>query len=225
MKRKWLKTVIEELKQSMRANCTKVRRYQQRNEQFRQNRIFYFDQKKMYAEFNRNEVRLSDVPNAKESRRLLGVIWSAGKGHNQEAEWLKYIKNELGNNKYLPEGVAISVEKVTKQCRKVSNWKAPGKDVVQGYLIKNLSNLHERIAVQTNKILMGDDSLPARMAHGRTVLCQKDPKIGNPVENYRLTTCLPLMKKCMIILKKRNSCQKKKEIQMMKSCNLLIRLY
>ena len=48
----------------MRANCTKVRRYQQRNEQFRQNRIFYFDQKKMYAEFNRNEVRLSDVPNA-----------------------------------------------------------------------------------------------------------------------------------------------------------------
>ena len=225
MKRKWLKTVIEELKQSMRAKGAKVRKYQQRIEQFRRNRIFYFDQKKMYAEFNGNELRLSDVPNAKESKRLLGVIWSAGKGHNQEAEWLKYVKNELGNDKYLQEGVVISVEKVTKQCRKVPNWKAPGKDAVQGYLIKNLSNLHERIAVQTNKILMGDDSLPAWMAHGRTALCQKDPKIGNPVENYRLTTCLPLMKRCMIILKKRNSCQKKKEIQMTKPWNLLIRLY
>ena len=53
VKRKWLKTVIEDLKQSMRAKGAKVRRYQQRIEQFRQNRIFYFDQKKMYAEFNR----------------------------------------------------------------------------------------------------------------------------------------------------------------------------
>ena len=162
----------------------------------------------MYGEFNRNGIRLSDVPNAEKSKRFLGVIWSAGKGYNQEAEWLKYIKNELGNDKHLQEGVVISVEKVTKQCRKVSNWKAPGKDVVQGYLIKNLSNLHERIAVQTNKIFMGDDSLPAWMAHGRTVICQKDPKVSNAVENYGLTTCLPPMKRCMIILKKRNSCQK-----------------
>ena len=203
----------------MRAKGAKVRRYQQRIEQFRQNRIFYFDQKKMYREFNRNGIRLSDVPNAEKSKRFLGVIWSAGKGYNQEAEWLKYIKNELGNDKHLQEGVVISVEKVKKQCRKVSNWKAPGKDVVQGYLIKNLSNLHERIAVQTNKIFMGDDSLPAWMAHGRTVICQKDPKVSNAVENYGLTTCLPLMKRCMIILKKRNSCQKKKEIQMTKPWN------
>ena len=61
------------------------------------------------------------------------------------------------------ERVVISVEKVTKQCRKMPNWKTPGKDGVQGYWIKNLSNLPERIAVQTNKILMEDDSLPAWM--------------------------------------------------------------
>ena len=28
--------------------------------------------------------------------------------------------------------------------------------------------------------------LPAWMTHGRTVLCQKDPRKGNAVENYRL---------------------------------------
>ena len=54
-----------------------------------------------------------------------------------------------------------SVEKVTKQCKKMLNWKSPAKDAVQDYGIKNLSNLYERIAVQTNKILMGDDSLTA----------------------------------------------------------------
>ena len=143
VKRKGLKTVTQELKQRMLAKSAKVRRYQQRIEQLRQNRIFYFEQKKMYAEFNRYGLRLSDVPNAEESKIFWGDIWSVGKGHNREAEWLKDIKNELGKNKHLQERVVISVEKVTKQCSKMPNWKAPGKDGVQGYWIKNLSNLHE----------------------------------------------------------------------------------
>ena len=81
------------------------------------------------------------------------------------------------------------------------NWKAPGKDGVQGYWTKNLRNLHERTAVQTNKILMGADSLPAWMTHGLTVLCQKDPRKGNAItchnHNYRPITCLPLMWKLL----------------------------
>ena len=40
---------------------------------------------------------------------------------------------------------------------------------------------------------MSDDSLPAWMTHGRTVLCQKDPRKSNAVENYQLITFLPLM--------------------------------
>ena len=40
VKRKGLKTVIEELKQRMLAKSAKVKRYDQRIEQFRQNRIF-----------------------------------------------------------------------------------------------------------------------------------------------------------------------------------------
>ena len=64
------------------------------------------------------------------------------------------------------------------------NRKAPGKDGVQGCWAENLSNLHERIAIQTNKILMGDDCLPAWMIHGRTGLCQNNPRKGNAAENY-----------------------------------------
>ena len=115
VKRKRLKTVTEGLKQRMLAKSAKERRYQQRIEQFRQNRIFDFDQKKV-------------------------------------------------------ERVVINVEKAKKQRKMVPNWKSPGKDDLEGYQIKTFSNLHEQIAVQTKKILMEDDSLPAWMAHGRTVL-------------------------------------------------------
>ena len=99
VKRKGLKTVIEKLKQRLLAKSAKVRRYQQRIEQFRQNRIFDFDLKKMYAEFNGDEVRPSDALNAEECKRFWGDLRSTGKGHNREAEWLKDITNELGNIK------------------------------------------------------------------------------------------------------------------------------
>ena len=220
VKRKGLKTVIEELKQRVLAKSAKVSRYQQRIEQFRQNRIFDFDRKKMCAEFNGDGVIPSDVLIAQKSKRFWGEIWSVGKGHKREAEWLKDIKIELESNEHLQERVVISVEKVTKQCRKMPNWKAPGKDGVQGYWIKNRSNLYERNAVQTNKILIGDDSLPVWMTHGRTVLCQKDPRKGNAVENYRPITCLPLIWKFLTgriaeemydYLEQEQSCQKNKK--------------
>ena len=57
VKRQELNTVTEELRQSLVVKSTKVKRYQQKNEQFKQNRIFYFDQKKMYAELNGDDVR------------------------------------------------------------------------------------------------------------------------------------------------------------------------
>ena len=95
VKRKGLKTVIEELKQRLLTKSAKVGRYQQRIEQFRQNGIFDFDQKNMYAEFNGDGLRPNDVPNVEESKRFWSNLWSVGKGHNREAEWLKDIKNEL----------------------------------------------------------------------------------------------------------------------------------
>ena len=51
----------------MLPKSAKVRRYQQRMKEFRQNRIIDFDQKKMYAEFNGDGLRLNDASNAEKS--------------------------------------------------------------------------------------------------------------------------------------------------------------
>ena len=80
VKRKGLKTVIEELKQRLLAKSAKVRRYQQRIEQFGQNRIFDFDLKTMYAEFNGDEVRPSDAPNAQERKDFGAILGAPEKG-------------------------------------------------------------------------------------------------------------------------------------------------
>ena len=82
---------------------------------------------------------------------------------------------------------------VLLQSKKIPNWKAPGPDGVQGYWIKKLTSLHERIAEQTNDMINNGVQIPEWMTSGRTVLCQKDPKKGNAVDNYRPISCLPLM--------------------------------
>ena len=60
-----------------------------------------------------------------------------------------------------------------------------------------MTNMHERIAEQLNRILIGENDLPGWMTYGHTILCQKDVSKGNAVENYRQITCLPLMWKLL----------------------------
>ena len=42
-------------------------------------------------------------------------------------------ERERVNDKRPQEKVSISDEKIKKQCRKIQNWKVPGRDSVQGY--------------------------------------------------------------------------------------------
>ena len=79
--------MFEELKQRMLAKITKVKRYEQRIEQFRQNRISVLNQKKIYMELNMNGIRFNDLPNAEECTKFWGDIWSVRKEHNREEEW------------------------------------------------------------------------------------------------------------------------------------------
>ena len=91
----------------------------------------------------------------------------------------------------------MTLNLVRSQCRKLPNWKAPGPDGVQGYWLKKLSSLHERIAGQVNDMINGNVEVPDWLTKGRTVLCQKDSSKGNDVGNFRPISCLPLMWKLM----------------------------
>ena len=79
VRKKGLKTVIEELKQRMTAKSAKIRRFEQRIEQLRQNRLFEVDQKRIYTQFNGGRERSIDVPNIEESKKFWGNIWSIRK--------------------------------------------------------------------------------------------------------------------------------------------------
>ena len=78
----------------------------------------------------------------------------------------------------------------------VPNWKAPGPDAVQGFWIKNLTNLHSKLAHYLNECLETAHT-PCWMTTGRTVLIQKDRSKGRAAGNYRPITCLPIIWKLL----------------------------
>ena len=63
---------------------------------------------------------------------------------------------KVENNYEKQEYLVITKDMASKQSRKIPNWKAPGRDRVQGFWIKKLTNLYERTAFQLNKILNGN---------------------------------------------------------------------
>ena len=91
-----LGVVIEELKQGIVAIAAQVRRYQERVDRFRENRVFQNNQGQFYRELNQEGERCDDdQPNAEESKKFWGDIWSQSVDHNRDAKWLKDLQSEV----------------------------------------------------------------------------------------------------------------------------------
>ena len=113
------------------------------------------------------------TPDAAESERFWSTIWGNEAQHNRDAQWLKDLREEC--DKVNQQDIAITLEMVTERVKKIPNWKAPGPDGVQGYWLKKLTSLHDRIAEQMNELVSNRAPLPVWITTGRTVLCQNHP--------------------------------------------------
>ncbi|XP_063599561.1 uncharacterized protein LOC134775881 [Penaeus indicus] len=195
VKKKGTKVAIEELKQRVQAKAAKVKRYENRINQYRQNRMFQSNQKGLFEELEGNISNETVVPDAEESRKFWNNIWGKSTKRNTEAEWLQDLKDEY-TNKPKQADIVINKKMLDNQMRKMPNWKAPGPHGLQGFWLKNFTSLRERICQQLNECL-GEREVPKWMTKGRTVLIMKDKEKGRDVKNFRPVTCLPLMWKLL----------------------------
>ena len=97
VKKKGINLVIEELKQRLIAKKTKVKRYEQRISQFRQNQLFQVNQKQVYKDLNEEKQGDRIIPNSEDSIKFWGDIWSIRKEHNQHTDWLKSCRRQFEN--------------------------------------------------------------------------------------------------------------------------------
>jgi len=82
---------------------------------------------------------------------------------------------------------------VAESLRTTLNWKAPGRDQIANFWLKQLTATHKHIAALCNK-LIEEDQIPEWLMTGVTFLIPKNENIENP-KNYRPVTCLPTIYK------------------------------
>ena len=193
LKAKGFNTVTEELRQRIAAKSSKIRRYLNRIKQFQDNRRFKSNQGRFFKDINGGQEK-TIPPNPEEAIQFWNGIWGNNVRHNEEAEW---IKNQKGKSSAArQENVTITLADVKDKVKKVPSWKAPGPDEIQGYWIKNFTELHSKIADRLEQCLQGGE-VPDWLVEGRTILIMKDPAKGNDAGNYRPIACLNLLWKLL----------------------------
>ena len=188
--------VVEELKMKIRAGSCKVRYYVERKLGLHQNNLFRNDQSRLFKELDGDEKGDDDdAPDGKEATEFWSGIWSSPGTHNKDVAWLKRVKDKLKSVKKQGK-VKVTIEDVVEVIKRMSNWKAPGPDGVQGFWFKKFRNLHPAIRVYLEECVESGN-VPDWLVKGRTVLIMKDRKKGKVASNYRPIACLPLMWKLL----------------------------
>ena len=188
-------TVTEELKQRIKAKSSRIKKYEERNNQYTQNRLFQTNQKLLFEKIEGIE-RKNDVrPDAEESKTFWSNIWSKDVMHNRDAGWIKEVEKQVEKVKKQRD-IQVTLHSMQKQLRRVPKWKACGPDMVHGYWLKGFTKLHPLISIQLNECISTGET-PGWMTKGRTCLILKDAQKGNDVTNFRPITCLPLMWKIL----------------------------
>ena len=108
------------MKQRITAIAAKVRRYQERVDSYRQNRIFEHNQRQFYRELYQEEERCDDdQPVAEESKEFWGIIWSQSADHKKDAKWLQDLRSEINVKKQ--EKMDITTESLKKILGRMPN--------------------------------------------------------------------------------------------------------
>jgi len=131
---------------------------------------------------------VNNAPGREEVENFWRKIYGKKVQHNGEVGW---IKNRYQQNPSM-EWSPICVKDVAEALRTL-NWKAPGRDQIPNFLLKQLTATHRHTAAIFNK-LMKENQIPEWLTAGVTFLIPKNETTENP-KNYRPVTFLPTMYK------------------------------
>ena len=88
----------------------------------------------------------------KNRKQFWGNIWSQPAYHKKDVNWLQNLRIEVNVKK--EEKIDTITGSLKKILGRMLNWKSPDPELVQGFLLKTLSSLHERVKLQLKECLV-----------------------------------------------------------------------
>lgn len=135
---------LSRLEQVCRNECSRLRIKNQLWRKYNQ-----YNQRQFYKEIDDPQGSEQPTPDADEAREFWSNIWDQPVEHRRDAGWLNDLK---GETQVEQDDLSIDIEKLRVILRKIPNWKAPGPDNVQGFWLKSVKKLHERIVMHAARI-------------------------------------------------------------------------
>ena len=89
----------EELKQRTKAKAATLKRYKNRVNQYRQNRLLQSNQSKFYQELDGKSHEENIIPNNEKTREFWSGIWEKNIKQNENADWIQKVAEEMHGNK------------------------------------------------------------------------------------------------------------------------------
>jgi hypothetical protein len=170
----------------LQAKAPRTGRYEKRDTQCSQNKMFKEDTKRFYRNMGMKNIEAREPPSKAEAGTYWKSLWGEKTQHNERAEWIK--QEERRQISYM-DWKPIQITEITLYLSNADNWKSPGYDQIQNYWLKAFRPNHRHIVRNLNAIIEKPEKAPAWMTTGITYLI---PKSGdsNEVSNYRPITCV-----------------------------------
>ena len=119
----------------------KIKRFKERDDQYRQNRLFQENQKNFYTERENSGKVNVPSPDAEEAMTFWKGIWSTAHEHRSSAEWIRSTSDTFKDLEQQKD-MRITLDILKRVLGRMRPWKAPGPDAVQAYWVKHFSALH-----------------------------------------------------------------------------------
>ena len=157
----------------------RLSRYRKRQNQYYQNKPFRKDCKKFYNRLRQTYPNVNDAPGREKVENFWRKIYEKNVQHNGEAGWIKKQCKQNPSMEWSP----ICAKDVAEALRTTLNCKAPGRDQIPNFWLKQLTATHKHIAAIFNK-LIEEDQIPEWLTEGVTFLIPKNENTENP-KKYR----------------------------------------
>lgn len=113
-----------------------------------------------HRELGKKLIDVKDPPIMEETEKFWGNIRKTNKEHDKEASWIQRqedAKKGLKGQRWLD----ITLRETSSAIKRTSNWKAPDRDRITNFWIKNLYDLHEYLAKGSDRVMKNPQSSPA----------------------------------------------------------------
>lgn len=109
------------LKQTVKADGMKIKRYDERCQQFKQNPLFRTNQKLFYETLDEKKQGETALPDLAEATSFWKKIWSEEVSHSEKASWLEDVKLEISTTEEQAD-INITAGDIRSGVSKMANW-------------------------------------------------------------------------------------------------------